>query len=195
MMIAIVVRHGASAHSTVNNIRVDTGLTEAGEAQIRESAAKLCREHGGNRFPVKKIFTSAEKRAAQSAAICASAEYLNISPEKIYEAPDLNPVDIRSLDFSALNDLIIQEKKPWYEYWLNGFPGFEDQSAFQDRVIDAFEKISLGLKDDYVLFVVHEEIFWAIITYKLFKNEKTTDMLSVARKYKILHGEKRFYLF
>ncbi|MFH0891916.1 MAG: histidine phosphatase family protein [Candidatus Falkowbacteria bacterium] len=194
MMIAIVVRHGVSAQ-TANNIRVDTGLTEAGETQIRESAAKLCREHGGNRFPVKKIFTSAEKRAAQSAAICASAEYLDIPPEKIYEAPNLNPVDIRSVDVYALNDLINKEKKPWFEYWLNGFPGFEDQSAFQNRVIDSFEKISMGQKDDYVLFVVNEEIFWAIITYKLIKNEKITDMLSVARKYKILHGEKRFYLF
>ncbi|QYH19443.1 histidine phosphatase family protein [Corynebacterium aquatimens] len=149
----VLLRHGQTQHSAERRYSgtSDPELTDIGHAQAQRAAKALA-----NMGQIDAIISSPQKRARQTAAVCADA--LGIDPENI-EVID----DFREMSFGVFEGLTRQEAMERYSEEFGGWeasisgkpPEGESLTQLHRRVTRARLKVQEAHEGQTVLVVTH----------------------------------------
>jgi len=147
----ILIRHGESTWNQERRIQgnLDPGLSDRGRAQ----AALLADRLKGRSFA--GLHTSTLRRALETSAVLGTAIGLDPQP-----ADALREINLGAWEGKTAAE-IRTELGDAYDRWLDrpldapGPPGGESLPAFQQRAVDALEKLRTGHLDGDLLVVTH----------------------------------------
>ncbi|MFV0466184.1 MAG: histidine phosphatase family protein [Lachnospiraceae bacterium] len=157
----LLVRHGETDWNKMGKIQgsTDTDLNQAGRMQSKELGIRL----NGDEFSIRKVFTSPQKRAAQTAEII--AEIIGKDCEIVPGLEELNLGVFEGLNW----DEVKQQHPVSYSLFKQDrrhakIPQGESYQLMLDRVIPALKYI-IEQDQDESLIVTHSAVIRAILTY------------------------------
>ena len=155
-----LVRHGETDWNIESKIqgRTDTELNEKGRRQAQELAAVLQEGYG-----IKRIFTSRQKRAVETAEII--GKHLGISPQVKEGLEEINFGKWEGYTWRQVRELFPKEYRVWHDNRRYGIPpGGESYEQLLDRLLPTLNDI-LSKDGRDTLNVTHSAVIMTLMSY------------------------------
>lgn len=155
-----LVRHGETDWNIESKIqgRTDTELNEKGRQQAWELAAVL--KEG---YSIKRIFTSRQKRAVETAEIIGN--HLGIRPQVREGLEEINFGKWEGYTWRQVRELFPKEYLAWHDNRRYGIPpGGESYEQLLDRLLPALNDI-LSKDERDTLNVTHSAVIMTLMSY------------------------------